>query len=120
MSFRMYKFLVGFISNFILSLYALFCVFYGAIEMNLSVSIMLSIIGTAIWILPVMIIFYPIGISIYLIIAAIIVGLKGSEHSIILLIVFILHVTRWIVLMRFIRKDPEKSLEYDHAIRCGY
>ncbi len=118
MSFKFYKFCQNGVITIITSLYACFIVGNFLLDLSWFGSIILSVIATIVCFLPIVSIFYPFIISAYLILAC--VGAYSSFNFYLCLLLLVLHIVRMVSMLRFARKNPTLSLEYDKAIRYGY
>ena len=118
MSFRFYKFCQNWGITLITSLLACFIVGNTLFNFNWLGSLVISIVATVICFLPIISIFYPFLIGLYLVLAC--VGSFLNVSFYISLILLAIHIIRMYLMLSFARKNPELSLEYDKAIRYGY
>ena len=118
MSFRFYKFCQNWLITLITSLFACFIVGNTLFDFDWLGSLIISIIATVICFLPIISIFYPFLIGVYLVLAC--VGTFPNVSFYISLILLVIHIIRMYSMLTFARKNPALSLEYDKAIRYGY
>lgn len=119
MSFKFYKFCQN---GLITAASALFSMYY-----TLSISgtfswwlgLIISIAATLIAFVPPFGFFYPFTFGIFILIALIRSYLFSDAFFWILLILLIVHIIRFVAMLTFARANPEKSLQYDEAIRYG-
>lgn len=82
--------------------------------------LLIGIVVTVICFVPPIGAIYPLIIGIYILAALIKSFIDSSGFFWLLLAIFILHVVRFVAMLTFCRSNPEKSLEYDTAIKYGY
>lgn len=119
MSFKFYKFCQ---SGFITVLCSAFSLFYSlSISGNFIwwLGIIISICVTLFCFIPPFGIFYPIIFGIFILISLIKSYIEASLFFWPILFVFVLHIVRFVSIFTFSRSNPEKSLQYDEAIRYG-
>lgn len=120
MSFKFYKFCQNAI---ITSLSAVFSMFYSlSISGNMEWwwGLLIGIAATMVGFIPPLGMFYPLTFGIFILVALIKSYIDTSAFFWLLLIIFVLHIIRNAAMLTFCRSNPEKSLEYDTAIRYGY
>lgn len=120
MSFKFYKFCQN---GLITAISSVFSMYY-----NLSISgtivwwlgLLIALATTVIAFIPPLGMFYPITFGIYMLIALVRSFSRSAIYFWILLIVLLLHIIRFVAMLTFARSNPEKSLQYDEAIRYGF
>lgn len=120
MSFKFYKFCQN---GFITASSSVFAMFYSlSISGNISwwLGLLIGIAATIVGFIPPFGILYPVTFGIFILVALIKSYIDASVFFLLLLVVFVLHIIRFVAMFTFCRSNPEKSLEYDYAIRCGY
>lgn len=119
MSFKFYKFCQ---SGLITILSAVFAMFY-TLSISGSTSwwlgLIIAIAATIIGFVPPLGLIYPLTFGVFILVALVKSYIFSSHFFWILLILLILHIVRFVAMLTFARANPEKSLQYDEAIRYG-
>ena len=118
LSFKFYKFCQSALITFITSLYACFMTGYSLFNFPWWGALIFSIVATIICFLPIISIFYPLLIGVFLILSCI--GTFPGITFFFSIVIAVLHIVRMYSMLSFAKKNPQKSLEYDTAIRYGY
>lgn len=119
MSFKFYKFCQN---GLITVLSAVFAMFYTlSISGNISwwLGLIIAICATVIGFIPPLGLIYPFTFGVFILVALIRAYMYSNAFFWILLILLILHIIRFVAMLTFARANPEKSLQYDEAIRYG-
>lgn len=119
MSFKVYKFCQNGLITF---LSAAFSMFYSlSISGNISwwLGLIIAAAATVIAFVPPLGMAYPITFGVFIIVALIRSYLFSSGYFWLLLIILIVHIFRFVAMFTFASANPEKSLQYDEAIRDG-
>lgn len=120
MGFKAYRFCQNWVITLLCSLYSVFSLVFVGIGLSWWASGLIAVGASVLWLLPILSIFLPIGYAAYMIAGLLVLGPAAKAWFYILLAVLVLHVARYVCMLRFAKRYPEISLEYDKAIRCGY
>ena len=119
MSFKLYKFCQNGLITF---LSAVFSMFYSlSISGNMSwwFGLIMAVVATLIAFVPPLGVAYPITFGVFIVVALIRSFLYSSGFFWLLLVILIVHIFRFVAMLTFAAANPEKSLQYDEAIRYG-
>lgn len=119
MSFKLYKFCQNGIITILCSTFSMFYNLSIAGSISWWLGIIISIAATFIAFVPPLGFFYPVIFGLYILVAVILSFLQHNAFFWLLLVVLILHIFRFVAMLTFVRSNPEKSLQYDEAIRYG-
>lgn len=119
MSFKFYKFCQSGLFTMGSSIFAMFYTLAISGRMSLLLGLVISVAVTLLAFVPPLGLFYPFTIGIFILIALIRSYLFTSAFFWILLALLIVHIVRFVAMLTFARTNPEKSLQYDEAIRYG-
>lgn len=120
MSFKAYSFCQNWVITVLCSLYAMFAMLFAGVDLSWWASALIAVVAAAVWFLPILSIFLPIGYAIYMIVGLIVLGTDAGAWFYALLAVLVLHIVRYACMLSFAKRYPKISLEYDKAIRYGY
>lgn len=119
MSFKFYKFCQNGLITFSTAAFAMFYSLTISGSISWWLGLIISVAATVAGFIPPLGLFYPVTFGIYLLIALIRSYIYSSPFFWILLILLIVHIIRFVAMLTFTRTNPEKSLQYDEAIRYG-
>ena len=120
MSFKFYSFCQNGIITGLSSVYAAFVMSHFFFGLSLWLSTVLAVLFSLLWCLPVISIFYPFIIGIYMVLGIIGAYPDKPIHMFALIALLLFHALRMISMFIFAISNPEKSAEYDYYIRYGY
>ena len=119
MSFKFYKFCQNWIITVVTAVFSMFYTLSLSGTIPWWLGIILSVVATIIALVPPLGIFYPLTFGVFILVALIRAYLRSSLFFWVLLILLLLHIIRNVAILTFARSNPEKSLQYDEAIRFG-
>lgn len=120
MSFKFYKFCQNGVITVLSAVYALFYSLSVSGNMSWWLGLLISVVATLACFIPPLGMFYPLTFSVFILVALIMSYIDASVYFWLILAILILHIVRYVAMFTFCRSNPEKSLEYDTAIRYGY
>lgn len=121
MSFKLYKFCQLPSITILSAVYAAYSFISCISEIPWWGCLLISIVATFIWFTPsILCVLYPFGFGIYMILAIIYAFIHSHTNAYILILIFALHLFRFISSTIFVIKNPGLSATYDELIRYGY
>ena len=119
MSFKFYKFCQSPLITIPCVIFAATLFLCNISEMHFLSCLLLGIVATFLWFLPILSFFYPIAFTGY-IIAALVSSLSSQSWQIPVIIALLtIHIVRLVCMLNFAYKNPETSQMYDASIRSG-
>lgn len=119
MSFKFYKFCQNGLITFLSATFAMFYTLSVSGRMSWWLGLIIALIATCIGFVPPIGLIYPLTFGVFILIALIKAFISSNFYFWILLILFVVHIVRFVAMITFARSNPEKSLQYDEAIRYG-
>lgn len=120
MSFKFYRFCQNGVITILSAVFAMFYILSISGSMSWWLGLLIAFGATLIGFIPPLGLIYPVTFGIFILVALIRSYLCSSAFFWILLFLLILHIVRFVAMLTFARSNPEKSLQYDEAIRYGY
>lgn len=120
MSFKFYKFCQNGLITFFSASFSMFYTFSISGSLPWWLGLILGIGATVVGFIPPIGMFYPVTFGIFMLVALIKSYIDTNAFFWLLLAIFVLHIIRNVAIFIFCRTNPQKSLEYDTAIRYGY
>lgn len=119
MSFKFYKFCQSGLITFLTAVFSMFYTLSISGKISWWLGLIIAVAATAIGFVPPLGMVYPLTFSVFIIIALIRSYLFSSGFFWLLLSLLIVHIVRFVAMLTFAAANPEKSLQYDEAIRYG-
>lgn len=120
MSFKFYKFCQNPLSSISTAVFTMFYILSISGSLPWWAGLLISVAATVIALIPPLGIVHPVTYCIFHIIALIKAFNDSSLFFWFILPILIIHIIRNVAIATFAHSNPEKSLEYDMAIRGGY
>lgn len=120
MSFKFYKFCQNGIITFLTATFSMFYSLSISGNMPWWAGLLIGIAATIVGFIPPIGMIYPFTFGVFILVALIKSLVDASAFLWLFLATFILHVIRNAAMLIFCKNHPQKSLEYDMAIRYGY
>lgn len=118
-SFKFYKFCQNGLITFCSAAFAMFYSLAISGGMSWWLGLIISVAATIAGFIPPFGMLYPLTFGIFLLVALIRSYIYSSAFFWLLLVLLIVHVIRFVAMLTFARANPQKSLQYDEAIRYG-
>lgn len=119
MSFKFYKFCQNGLITMTCSVFSMIYTLSISGSISWWLGLIIAIAATVIAFIPPLGLFYPFTFGIYILVALVRSYIYSSLFFWILLVILVLHIVRFVAMLTFVRSNPEKSLQYDEAIRYG-
>lgn len=119
MSFKLYKFCQNGLITILSSVFSAFYAVSVVGGLSWWLGLIIALAATFIAFIPPLGLIYPLTFGGYILIALVGSFICSSHFFWVFLVLLILHIVRFVAMLTFARANPEKSLQYDEAIRYG-
>lgn len=119
MSFKFYKFCQNGIITFLTASFSMFYILSLSGNLSWWLGLLIAIAVTCIGFIPPIGLIYPLTFGVFILIALVKAYTDSTLFFWVLLLLLIIHIIRFVAMLTFARSNPQKSLQYDEAIRYG-